>query len=114
MVGDKTVCGVVLVDRYATAAGRRGGQAELVRGRRRRRIQHVLLLHVEHLLLLPLLLSCELLLLHYFLVFPQLQYLKLKLFSSVRLHTYTCQLSLGLRPGNLLVFIGGKSYRAML
>ena len=88
MVGDKTVCGVVLVDRYATAAGRRGGQAELVRRRRRRRIQHVLLLHVEHLLLLPLLLSCELLLLHYFLVFPQLQYLELKGFpQSDYIHT---------------------------
>ena len=79
LVRDKTVCGVVRVDGYTAATRWRGRQAELVRGGHR--IHHVLM-HVEHgnLLLLPLnaLLSCELLLLHYFLVFPQLQYLKLK------------------------------------
>ena len=85
-MGNITVCAVVGVDRYTAAARRRGGQAELVCGGRR--IQHVLLLHVEHgnlLLLLPrqTLLSCELLLLHYFLVFPQLQYLELKGFPQI-------------------------------
>ena len=118
-MGDKTVCGgVVRVDRYATAAGRRGGQAELVCGRRRRRrIQHVLLLHVEHgnlLLLLPLnallLLSCELLLLHYFLVFPQLQYLESKGFF-LRLHTLVnCH---SVCDPEITCFFGGKSCWAM-
>ena len=118
MVGNKTVCGgVVRVDRYATAAGRRGGQAELVR-RRGRRIHHVLLLHVEHgnlLLLLPLnalllLLSCELLLLHYFLVFPQLQYLESKGFF-LRLHTLVnCH---SVCNPEITCFFGGKSCWAM-